>query len=98
MLFLGLGYLLGTRGLIETSPESKTLEAVGTVTLALVLFLDAVRMKFDRSPREWLVPSLVLGPGTILTLLIVASAAHWLPRCPPPSAVLLGGRRVCDAP
>ncbi len=90
MLFLGLGFLLGTRGLIETSPESKTLEAVGTVTLALVLFLDAVRMKFDRSPREWLVPSLVLGPGTILTLLIVASAAHWLLGCSLASAVLVG--------
>ena len=78
MLFLGLGYLLGSRGIIETSPESRTLEAVGTVTLALVLFLDAVRMKFDRSPSEWLVPSLVLGPGTILTLLLVAGAAHFL--------------------
>ncbi len=62
MLFLGLGYLLGSRGVIETSAESTTLEAVATVTLALVLFLDAVRMKFDRSPSEWLVPSLVSAP------------------------------------
>ncbi len=90
MLFLGLGYLLGARGVIETSPESKTLEAVATVTLALVLFLDAVRMKFDRSPSEWLVPSLVLGPGTILTLLIVAGAAHLLLGLPFASAILIG--------
>src|SRR6185369_922068 len=62
----------------ETSPESRTLEAVGTVTLALVLFLDAVRMRFDRSPSEWLIPSLVLGPGTILCLLIVAATSHFL--------------------
>jgi NhaP-type Na+/H+ or K+/H+ antiporter len=90
MLFLGLGYLLGGRGVIESSPESWILEAVGTVTLALVLFLDAVRMKFDRSPSEWLVPSLVLGPGTLLTLAIVAVAAHFLLGLPVASAILIG--------
>ncbi len=90
MLFLGFGFLLGSRGVIETSAESTTLEAVATVTLALVLFLDAVRMKFDRSPSEWLVPSLVLGPGTILTVLLVATAAHLLLGLPAASAILLG--------
>jgi NhaP-type Na+/H+ or K+/H+ antiporter len=90
MLFLGLGYLLGSQGVIDTSPGSKTLEAVGSVTLALVLFLDAVRMKFDRAPSEWLVPSLVLGPGTILTLLIVAGAAHVLLGLSLAPAILLG--------
>ncbi len=90
MIFLGLGFLLGARGIISTSPESKTLEAVATVTLALVLFLDAVRMKFDRAPSEWLVPSLVLGPGTILTLLIVAGASHLLLGVSAASAILLG--------
>ncbi len=90
MIFLGLGFLLGSRGLISTSPESRTLEAVGTVTLALVLFLDAVRMKFDRKPSEWLVPSLVLGPGTILTLVIVAAGAHWLLGLGLASSILLG--------
>ncbi len=90
MIFLGLGFLLGSRGLISTSPESRTLEAVGTVTLALVLFLDAVRMKFDRKPSEWLVPSLVLGPGTLLTLVIVAGAAHLLLGLGLASSVLVG--------
>ena len=90
MIFLGFGYLLGTRGIIETAPDSRTLEAVGTVTLALVLFLDAVRMKFDRAPSEWLVPSLVLGPGTILTIVLVAGAAHWLLGLSLASAVLVG--------
>ena len=90
MIFLGLGYFLGSRGIIESSPESWILEAVGTVTLALILFLDAVRMKFDRSPSEWLVPSLVLGPGTVLTLAIVAVAAHFLLGLPVASAILIG--------
>ena len=90
MIFLGLGFLLGSREIIETSPESWILEAVGTVTLALVLFLDAVRMKFDRSPSEWLVPALVLGPGTILTLGVVSIAAHFLLGLPLASALLVG--------
>ena len=78
ILFLGFGYWLGSRGVIPTDPHSPVLEAVATVTLALVLVLDAVRMKFDRSPSEWLVPSLVLGPGTLLTVALVAISAHFL--------------------
>lgn len=78
MIFLGLGFLLGDRGVLSITPRSATLEAVAVVTLSLVLFLDAVRLKFDRSATEWLVPSLVLGPGTILTLALVALAAHLL--------------------
>ncbi|HEY3170376.1 MAG TPA: cation:proton antiporter, partial [Thermoanaerobaculia bacterium] len=78
IIFLGLGVVLGYRGVISLSPHSPMLEAVAVVTLSLVLFLDAVRMKFDRSASEWLVPSLVLGPGTILCLLLVAIAAHFL--------------------
>ncbi len=90
MIFLALGYFLGSRGFISTAPHSPTLEAVGVVTLSLVLFLDAVRMKFDRSPSEWLVPSLVLGPGTLLTLLIVAAAAHFLLGLGIAASILLG--------
>ncbi len=90
MIFLGLGFLLGGRGLISTSPDSRTLEAVATVTLALVLFLDAVRMKFDRSPGEWLVPSLVLGPGTLLTVALIAAGAHLLLGLGAASAILVG--------
>ena len=90
MIFLGLGVLLGYRGVISLSPNSPMLEAVAVVTLSLVLFLDAVRMKFDRSASEWLVPSLVLGPGTILCLLLVATAAHFLLGTGIAASILLG--------
>jgi NhaP-type Na+/H+ or K+/H+ antiporter len=90
MIFLGLGFLLGNRGVISLSPHSPMLEAVAVVTLSLVLFLDAVRMKFDRSASEWLVPSLVLGPGTILCLLLVATAAHFLLGTAIAASILLG--------
>jgi NhaP-type Na+/H+ or K+/H+ antiporter len=90
MVFLGLGFLLGHRGVIAIAPHSGILEAVGVVTLSLILFLDAVRMKFDRSAKEWLVPALVLGPGTILCLLLVATAAHVLFGTGIAASILLG--------
>lgn len=92
VIFLGLGYLLGQGGLgmISLSAHSPILEAVAVVTLSLVLFLDAVRMRFDRAPNEWFVPALVLGPGTILCLAMVALGAHFLLGSGPAAAILLG--------
>jgi sodium/hydrogen antiporter len=90
MIFLGLGVLLGSRGVLSLSAHSPMLEAISTVTLSLVLFLDAVRMKFDRSASEWLVPALVLGPGTILCLLLVATGAHFLLGTGVTASILLG--------
>jgi NhaP-type Na+/H+ or K+/H+ antiporter len=90
VVFLGLGYWLGSRGIVSSAPDSAVLEAVGVVTLSLVLFLDAVRMKFDRAPREWLVPSLVLGPGTLLCLALVAVASHFLFGLGLSASILLG--------
>ncbi len=47
LLFLGLGFLLGERGvgLIQMGPYSTVLEVVVTLTLSLVLFLDAVNLQ-----------------------------------------------------
>ena len=47
LLFLGLGFLLGERGvgLIQMGPYSTVLEVVATLTLSLVLFLDAVNLQ-----------------------------------------------------
>ena len=43
LIFLGLGFLLGQHGIgeLEIGPQSPLIEVVGTLTLALVLFLDA---------------------------------------------------------
>ena len=66
MMFLGLGFLLGRGGLgaIDIGPHSPLLEVVATLTLALVLFLDAVKLQISELGKGWLVPALVLGPGT----------------------------------
>lgn len=92
VIFLGLGFLLGQRGLgtISIGPHDRVLEAVAIISLALVLFLDAVRMRFNRSAREWLVPILVLGPGTLLVIAMVAWTSHLLVGTGLLASILLG--------
>ena len=66
LLYLGLGFALSPAGfdVLDLEAENATLEAVATLTLALVLFLDAVRLQVEELGRRWVVPALVLGPGT----------------------------------
>ena len=66
MMFLGLGFLLGRGGIgaIDIGPHSPLLDVVATLTLDLVLFLDAVKLQIAELGEGWLVPALVLGPGT----------------------------------
>ncbi len=92
MLFLGLGLILGpgVLGVVHLEPRSPALEAVATVSLALVLFLDAAQLDVSDLRRNWHVPVLSLGPVTLLTVAGIAVAAHvlfgdgWIP------ALLLG--------
>ncbi len=74
LLFLGLGFLLGERGvgLIEMGPYSTVLEVVATLTLSLVLFLDAVNLQVHELGKRWVVPFLILGPGTGLIIVLTA--------------------------
>ena len=66
LIYLALGFALSERGfaLLELGPDDAILEAVATFTLALVLFLDAVKLQVEELGRRWVVPALVLGPGT----------------------------------
>lgn len=92
MIFLGLGFVLGPAGLkaMDVGLHTPALEAVATVTLALVLFLDAVNLEIARERKEWLVPALALGPGTLLIVLTIAGSAMWLLDMEPVLAFLLG--------
>ncbi|WIG58384.1 MAG: hypothetical protein OJF49_001130 [Ktedonobacterales bacterium] len=92
MLFLGLGLLLGqgVTGVITLGPHSPVLVAVATLSLALVLFLDAVNLEIEELRRDWHVPLLSLGPGTLLTVVGIALVAHWLLGTTLPQSLLLG--------
>ncbi|MDP6665177.1 MAG: cation:proton antiporter [SAR202 cluster bacterium] len=70
LMFLGLGLALGAIGLdgVQLGPHDQILEVVATLTLALVLFLDAAKLQVSEMGRRWLVPFLVLAPGTGLAI------------------------------
>ena len=76
VIFLGLGFLLGQRGLavIQMGPHDQILEIVATLTLALVLFLDAVKIQLDELGKRWLAPVLILGPGTGIIIALGAAS------------------------
>jgi NhaP-type Na+/H+ or K+/H+ antiporter len=65
IIFLGLGILLGDRafGVLSLTPEDPSLEVVATLTLALVLFIDALKLRLDEVGDDWVLPILTLGPG-----------------------------------
>lgn len=92
IIFLGLGFLLGPYGLglLQIDSHDRALEAVAIVSLAFVLFLDAVKLRIDELGREWLVPVLALGPGTLLTIGLIGLAAMLLLGATPIQALLLG--------
>ena len=71
-LFLGLGLLIGEGGidLLSFGTDSPLLEILATITLSLVLFLDAVKLQVDELRRRWLIPVLILGPGTALVIVL----------------------------
>lgn len=92
MLFLGLGFLLGDRGLgfISIGLDSSLLEVVAVVALALVLFLDAINLELTELRRDWLAPILVLGPATLLVIGLLAGLGTLLLGLPVVLALLLG--------
>ena len=74
LLFLGLGLGLARADIIRVEVHSPVLEVVGTLTLALVMFLDATRLQVEELGRRWVVPALVLGPGTVLVVALGTGA------------------------
>ncbi|HEX9067263.1 MAG TPA: cation:proton antiporter [Ktedonobacterales bacterium] len=92
VIFLALGLVLGpgVTGVIQIGPHNPALTAVATLNLALVLFLDAARFDVDELRREWRVPLLDLGPGTLLTIAGIALTAALLLRTDLLQSLLLG--------
>jgi len=92
ILFLGLGFVLGERcfGLISIDAHNPTLETIATLSLAFVLFLDAMKLRPEELRQSWFVPMLILGPGTFMVIGLVALAAWLLVGVTPVQALLLG--------
>src|SRR5438105_1043928 len=92
ILFVALGFALGPHGvgLLAMTPQDGLLSVIATLTLSLILFLDAVNLERSQQRRDLFLPLLSLGPGTILVIAITAAAALLLFHVPVPLALLLG--------
>jgi NhaP-type Na+/H+ or K+/H+ antiporter len=92
MIFLGLGLLLGggAFGVLQVDAHDRSLEVVGILSLTFVLFLDAVNLRLDASRATWRVLLLALGPGTFLTVGLIAAGAMFILGMSLLEALLLG--------
>lgn len=99
-VLLGLGAIVGPYGLslIHINLDSPVLRAVSTLSLALVLFTDALSIDLAEIRRHSRLTLLVLGPGTMLSAVLVTAAAHWLLGLSWPAASILGAALASTDP
>ena len=91
-VFLAIGAIIGPAGfrMMDAGVDSPILRIVSTLSLALVLFTDAVSLNLKEVREQKWLSFLVLGPGTLLTGGIVAFLAWWMIGLSVPLAVILG--------
>jgi NhaP-type Na+/H+ or K+/H+ antiporter len=99
-VFLGLGAALGPAGLglLDVTLESPILRVVATLSLALVLFTDAVSLSLPEIRRHAGLALRVLGPGTLLSTALIALAGWGLLGLSVPAALLLGAALASTDP
>jgi NhaP-type Na+/H+ or K+/H+ antiporter len=100
LLFLGIGALIGPAGLelMDAGVDSPILRVVSTLSLALVLFTDAVSLNVREVREHKSLAFLVLGPGTILTAVMIAVVAWGLLGLHPALAAILGAALASTDP
>ena len=99
-VFLALGAALGPFGLrlLNISLDSATLRAVATLSLALVLFTDAVSLNITEVRRRSALAFRLLGPGTLLSAALIALTGWWVLSLPIAAAAILGAALASNDP
>ena len=99
-VFLALGAVLGPVGLgvLNISLDSGALRVVATLSLALVLFTDAVSLNIAEVRRRGALALRLLGPGTLLTAALIALAGWWLLGLTAAGATILGAALASSDP
>ena len=99
-VFLALGAILGPAGLqlLDVSLDSPILRVVATLSLVLVLFTDAVSLSIAEFRRHRLLAFLVLGPGTVVSAVLIALAAWWFLGFSPSSSAMIGAALASTDP
>jgi NhaP-type Na+/H+ or K+/H+ antiporter len=99
-VFLALGALLGPVGLslLNIQLDSEILRVVSTLSLMLVLFTDAVSLDIKEVRQHVALALRVLGPGTILSAILMTIAGKYLLALSWPSATMLGAALASTDP
>src|SRR5215510_11814366 len=99
-VFLALGVALGHYGLqaLNIGLDSAALRVVATLSLALVLFTDAVSLNIAEVKRRGGLALRLLGPGTLLTAALIALAGWLVLGLPAPGAAILGAALASSDP
>ncbi len=99
-VFLALGAVLGPPGLgiVNITLDSPVLRVVATLSLTLVLFTDALSLNIQEVRKHMGLTLLVLGPGTLLSAVLIAAAGWWLLGLPLAGAVVVGAALASTDP
>jgi NhaP-type Na+/H+ or K+/H+ antiporter len=99
-VFLALGAVLGPYGLavLDIPIDSSALRVVAILSLALVLFTDAVSLNIAEVQRRAALALRLLGPGTLLTAALIALAGWWLLGLTVAGAAILGAALASSDP
>ena len=99
-VFLALGAAIGPAGLgvLNISLDSAPLRVVATLSLALVLFTDAVGLNIAEVRRHGTLALRLLGPGSLLCAALIALAGWWLLDLPVAAAAILGAALASTDP
>jgi NhaP-type Na+/H+ or K+/H+ antiporter len=99
-VFLGIGALIGPAGLglMEAGTESPILRVVAMLSLALVLFTDAVSLNFKELRERKLLAVLVVGPGTLLSAAFITLLTCHMLGFHPALATILGASLASTDP
>jgi len=99
-VFLAMGAVLGPfgLGLLNFSTDSPALRTVAILSLALVLFTDAVALNIPEVRRGSALAFRLLGPGTLLTAAVIAFAGWWLLHLSVAAAAVLGAALASTDP
>ena len=91
-IFLALGAALGPAGIgaLDVQLASPALQIAATISLALILFTDALALNLREAREHRGLALLAIGPGTLLSAALYGSAAWWLLGLSVPAAAILG--------
>jgi sodium/hydrogen antiporter len=99
-LFLLLGAAAGpyAAGLLSVGLDSPLLRVLAALSLALVLFTDALTLDLRLLRRQVGLALRVLGPGTLLSAAVIALAGYLLLGLSAPAAAILGAALASTDP